>query len=59
MTQGGYQDIIILPIKSKMAAALGSGAFCDFCILLNLHLRHSKSEFTNDYEFFISVSTYQ
>ena len=21
MTQGGYQDIIILPIKSKMAAA--------------------------------------
>ena len=31
MTQGGYQVIIILPIKSKMAAALlRSGAFCDF-----------------------------
>ena len=43
MTQGGYQVIIVLPIKSKMAAAI-SGAFCDFCILLNLHLRHSKSE---------------
>ena len=23
---------------------LGSAAFCDFCILLNLHLRHSKSK---------------
>ena len=44
MTQGGYQAIIILPIKSKMAAAIGSGAFCDFCILLSLHLLHSKSE---------------
>ena len=41
MTQGGYQVMIILPMKSKMAAA---SAFCDFCILLNLHLRHSKSE---------------
>ena len=43
MTQGGHQVIIILPIKSKMAAAK-KRCFCDFRILLNLHLRHSKSE---------------
>ena len=47
MTQGGYQVIIILPIKSKMAAAkkqcFPGSAFCDFCILLNLHLYYSKS----------------
>ena len=43
MTQGGYQVMIILPIKAKWLL-LRSGAFCDFCILLNLHLRHSKSE---------------
>ena len=63
MTQGGYQVIKKLPIKSKMADArkrcLYSGAFCDFCILLNLHLRHSKSEVYNDYELFISVSIFQ
>ena len=44
MTHGGYQVIIILPIKSKMAAAIRSGAFCDFRIQLSLHLCHSKSE---------------
>ena len=43
MTQGGYQVIIILPIKSKTAAARKQ-CFRDFCILLNLHIRHSKSE---------------
>ena len=43
MTQGGYRVMIILPMKSKMAAAR-KRAFSDFCILLNLHLRHSKSE---------------
>ena len=44
MAQGGYQVIIILPIKSKMAAAKKQGAnFCDFCTELSLHLRHSKS----------------
>ena len=43
MTQGGYQVIIISPIKSKMAAATKQ-CFCDFCIELSLHLRHSKSE---------------
>ena len=40
MTQGGYQVIIILPIKSKMAAAKKQ---CDFCTELSLHLCHSKS----------------
>ena len=58
MTQGGYQVKIILPIKIKMAAAR-KRCFCDFCILLNLHLRHQSPRFTNDYEFFNSVSTYQ
>ena len=43
MTQGGYKVIIIFPIKSKMAATR-KRCFCDFCILLNLYLRHSKSE---------------
>ena len=41
MTQGGYQVIIILPMKYKMAAAKKQ---CDFCIELSLHIRHSKSE---------------
>ena len=44
MTQGGYQVIIISPIKSKMAAAKKAVLFCDFCIELSLHLRRSKSE---------------
>ena len=43
MTQGGYQVIIILPIKSKMAAAEKQSFFCDFCTELSLHLRYSKS----------------
>ena len=46
MTQGGYQVLIILPIKSKMAAAKKQGFFfffCDFCTELSLHLCHSKS----------------
>ena len=55
MTQGGYQVIIILPIKAKWLL-LGSGAFCDFCILLNLPSVIQSPRFTNDYEFFISVS---
>ena len=47
MTQGGYQVIINLPIKSTMAAGMAAAkkwCFFDFCILLNLHLRHSKSK---------------
>ena len=43
MTQGAYQVIQILPIKSKMAAAKKRCLSCDFCIKLSLHLRHSKS----------------
>ena len=51
MTQGGYQVIIILPIKSKMAAAKKQFffflvfvfVFVFFCTDLSLHLRHLKS----------------
>ena len=61
MTEGGYQVMIILPIKSKMAAAKKQ------CFLRFLYLtessppsfKHSKSVFTNDYEFSICVNTYQ
>ena len=42
MTQGAYQVIKILPIKSKMAAAK-KRCFLRFCTKLSLHLRHSKS----------------
>ena len=47
LTQGGYQVIIILPIKSKMAAARKrylAVLFAISCILLNLYLHHSKGE---------------
>ena len=59
MTQGGYQVIIILPIKSKMAAAKRQ------CFLQFLYFTESSPpsfkvpRFTNEYEFGISVSTYQ
>ena len=43
MTQGSYQVIIILPIKSKMAAAKKQ-CFLRFLYLSESHLRHSKSE---------------
>ena len=43
MTQGGYQVIIVLPIKGKMAAAKKQ-CFLPFCTELSLHLHHSKSE---------------
>ena len=36
MTQGGYQDIIILPIKSKMATSKKQ------CFLLFLYLTESS-----------------
>ena len=58
MTQGGYQVLIILPIKSKIAAAKKQ-YFLRFLYLLSLHLRHSKSEVYSDYRFGISVNTYQ
>ena len=59
MAQGGYQIIIILPIKSKMAAAMKQ---CFFVISVFYWIFTSviqSPRFTNDYEFGISVSTYQ
>ena len=59
MTQGGYQVIIILPIKIKIAATKKQ------CFLQFLYLTESSYPsfkvrgFTNDYEFGISVNTYQ
>ena len=59
MTQRGYKVIIILQIKSKMAAAKKR------CFLRFLYFTESSPHviqrlwFTNDYEFGISVSTYQ
>ena len=59
MTQGSYQVIIILPIKSKMAAAKKQ---CFFAILYFTESSPpviQSPRFTNDYKFGISVSTYQ
>ena len=63
MTQGAYQVIKILPIKSNMAAAK---KWCFLRFLLRfLYLTESSPpsfkvpRFTNDYKFGISVSTYQ
>ena len=41
MTQGGYQVIIILPIKSKIAAS-ETVLFCILCIEFSLHLPSFK-----------------
>ena len=59
MTQGGYQVIMILLIQSKMAAAKKQ---CFLAIPVFYWIITSviqSPRFTNDYEFFISVSTYQ
>ena len=59
MTQGAYQVIKIVPIKSKMAAAKKR------CLLRFLYLTESSPpsfkvpRFTNDSKSGISVSTYQ
>ena len=58
MTQGGYQVIIVLPIKSKMAAAMKQ------CFLRFLYLTESsplsfKIRGSDDYKFGISIYTYQ
>ena len=59
MTQGGYQVIIILPIKSRMAAAKKQ-CFLRFQYLTESSPQLFKSpRFTNDYQFDIRVSTYQ
>ena len=59
MTQGDYQVIIILPIKSKMAAAKKRciSAISVFNWIFTSVIQSPR--FTNDYEFGISVSTYQ
>ena len=62
MTQGGYQVIIILPIKSKMAAAK-KRFFLRF-LYFTYFTESSPPSFKvrvlqNDYEFGVSVSTYQ
>ena len=59
MTQACYQIIIILPMKSKMAAARKR------CFLQFLYFAESSPPsfkvrgLQMDYKFFISVSTYQ
>ena len=59
MTQGGYQVIIILPKKSNMAAAK-KRCFFQFLYLHRVFTSVIQSpRFTNDYEFGISLSTYQ
>ena len=59
MTQGGYQVINILPIKSKMAAARKRCLAVLFAISVFFTSVIQSRRFINDYEFFISVSIYQ
>ena len=59
MTQGGYEVIINLPMKSKMAAAKEAVLFA-----ISVFTESSPPSFKvrglrNDYEFGISVSTYR
>ena len=57
MIQGGYQGIIILPIKRKMAAAK-KRSFCAISVFYWIFTSVIQSPgFTNDYKFGISVST--
>ena len=59
MTQGGYQVIIILPIKSKMAAAKKQYFFAISVFHWVFTSVIQSPRFTNDYKFGISVSIYQ
>ena len=60
MTQRGYQVIIILPIKSKMAAAIKEAVAFAISVLNSVFTSVSQSlRFTNDYKCGISVNTYQ
>ena len=60
MTPGGYQVITILPIKSKMAAAKKQCFKFAICVFNWVSTSVIQSpRFTNDYEFGISVNTYQ
>ena len=59
MTQGGYQVIKILSIKSKMAAAKKAVLFA-ISVLNRVFTSVIQSpRFTNDYKFDNSVNTYQ
>ena len=57
MTQGGYQAIVMLPIKSKKAAAKKQ-CFLQFLYLTESSPLFQSLRFTIDYEFGISVNTY-
>ena len=62
MTQGGYQVIIILPIKSKKAAAKKHAVLFAISVgLLNrvFTIAIQSPWFTNGYKFGMSVNTYQ
>ena len=59
MTQGGYQVIKILLIKSKTAAAKEAVLFAISVFHWIFTSVIQSLRFTNDYEFGISVSTYQ
>ena len=58
MTEGGYQVIIILPIKSKIAAAKLQ-CFLRFLYIWVFTSAIQSPRFTNDYKFGIGVNTYQ
>ena len=57
MTQGGYQVIIILPIKSKTAAAKKRCFFAIYVFYWIFTFVIQSLRFTHDYEFGISVSS--
>ena len=60
MTQGGYQIIISLPIKSKMAAAKKHWFLRFLYWIESLPTTVIQGpKFTNDYKFGIGVNTYQ
>ena len=59
MTQEGYQVIIILQIKSKMAAAKKQSFFAISVFNWVFTSVIQSPRFTNYYKFGISLSTYQ
>ena len=58
MTQGGYQVIVILLLKSKMAAAKEAVLFAISVFNWVFTSVIQSPRFTNDYKFSISVNTY-
>ena len=60
MNQGGYQVIIILPIKPNWTAAAKKQCFFAITVLNWVFTSNIQSPgFTNDYKMGIGVSTYQ